>query len=217
MSILQSKAARMLSIVLVVQFAMFYAVAMRSETVPPVGPLSEFPREVPGWHMFQDNKIEPEVQEILKADDLLSRSYVDGKGRGAFLFVAFFKTQREGQSPHSPKNCLPGSGFEPIESFPIDIQIPGRQDPIHINRYLTARGEEKSVTLYWYQSRDRIIASEFAAKFWLIADSIRYRRSDCSLVRVVVPVRSDDVATADQTSIEFARSVFPALLRQLPM
>jgi len=217
MSILQSKASRILSIVLVAQFALFYAVAMRSETVPPVGPLSEFPHEVSTWHILQDNKIEPDVQEILKADDLLSRTYVDGKGRGAFLFVAFFKTQREGQSPHSPKNCLPGSGFEPLESFPIDIQIPGRQEPIHINRYLTARGEDKSVTLYWYQSRDRIIASEYAAKFWLIADSIRYRRSDCSMVRVVVPVRGDDVATANQTSVEFTQVVFPALLRQLPM
>src|SRR5947207_1032055 len=118
--------ARVLAGLLVAQFVLFYVVAMRSETLPAVGPLSEFPREVPGWHMYQDNKIEPDVQEILKADDLLSRTYLDGKGHGAFLFVAFFKTQREGQSPHSPKNCLPGSGFEPLESFPIDIKVEGR-------------------------------------------------------------------------------------------
>jgi EpsI family protein len=217
MKFLNNPYARVLALILFVQGAIFYAVAMRPELVPPVGPLEQFPREFGAWRMYQESKIEPDVLDILKADDTLSRSYLDGSGRGAYLFIAFFKTQREGQAPHSPKNCLPGAGFEPIESFPIEIQMPGRSEPVRINRYLTARGEDKSVTLYWYQSRDRVIAGEFAAKFWLIADSIRYRRSDCSLVRVVVPVRGEDTDAASKTAVEFAQSVFPSLTRQLPM
>jgi EpsI family protein len=176
-----------------------------------------FPREFDSWRLYRESQIEPEVLDVLKADDTLSRLYTDHSSRAAYLFIAFFKTQREGQAPHSPKNCLPGSGFEPIESFPIDISVPGRQEPIRVNRYLTARGEDKSVTLYWYQSRSRIIAGEFAAKFWLIADSIRYHRSDCALVRIVVPVNNDDSAGASRTAIEFAQAVFPSLTRQLPM
>ena len=132
--------------------------------------------------------------------------------------MAFFKTQQEGQSPHSPKNCLPGSGFEPVEPpGQIAIPIAGRGEPIRVNRYVTARGDEKSVTLYWYQSHDRIIAGEFAAKFWLIADSVHYHRSDTSLVRVVVPVRGNDTAVASQTAVDFAQTVFPFVTSQLPM
>jgi len=71
--------------------------------------------------------------------------------------------------------------------------------------------------LYWYQSRNRIIAGEFAAKFWLIADSIKYHRSDSSLVKVVVPVRNDNADAATKTAIEFVQSVFPAIARQLPI
>ena len=85
-----------------------------------------------------------------------------------------------------------------------------------INRYLTARGDEKSVTLYWYQSHDRVIAGEFAARFWLIADSIRFRRSDTSLVKVVVPVRNNDADAATRTGVEFVKTLFPPLARQLP-
>jgi EpsI family protein len=214
---LSNKYARVLALILVVQGGLFYAVAMRPEHVPNVGPLDAFPREFDNWRLYRESQIEPEVLDVLKADDTLSRLYTDGRGRAAYLFIAFFKTQREGQAPHSPKNCLPGSGFEPIESFPIDITVPGRPEPIHINRYLTARGEDKSVTLYWYQSRSRVIANEFSAKFWLIADSIRYHRSDCSLVRIVVPVNNDDSAGASKTAVEFAQSVFPSLTRQLPM
>ena len=68
----------------------------------------------------------------------------------------------------------------------------------------------------WYQSHDRIIAGEFAAKFWLIADSIRYHRSDTSLVKVVVPVRAGDADAATRTAIDFVKAAFSPLSRQLP-
>ena len=109
-----------------------------------------------------------------------------------------------------------GNGYEPIESGPISVEVPGRSTPIQINRYLTARGDEKSVTLYWYQSHDRVIAGEFAAKFWLIADSIRYHRSDSSLVKIVVPVRNNNADAATKAAVEFVQAVFPTISRQLP-
>jgi len=98
----------------------------------------------------------------------------------------------------------------------MTMAIPGRSEPVQVNRYLTARGDEKSVTLYWYQSHDRIIAGEFAARFWLIADSIRFHRSDTSLVKIVVPVRDGDADAATRTALDFMKAVFPPLTRQLP-
>jgi EpsI family protein len=217
MSFLNNKYARVLTIVLLLQAAAYYATALRPEDVPVVRPLTEFPTAVSGWQMIEDVKIEPEVLDILKADDTLNRVYTNSSRstEAAFLFVAFFKSQRYGQTPHSPKNCLPGSGWEPMESFPITIDIPGR-DSIRTNRYLVARGDQKSVVLYWYQSHSRIIASEYSAKFWLVADSIRYHRSDSSLVKVVVPVRNGDISAADRIAIEFVQATFAELSKQLP-
>jgi hypothetical protein len=80
-----------------------------------------------------------------------------------------------------------------------------------------ARGADKSIVLYWYQSHNRIIAGEFEAKFWLIADSIKFRRSDSSLVKIVVPVHPGaDPAIATGIATGFVKSIFPALSRQLP-
>jgi EpsI family protein len=218
MNFLNTKYARVLTAVLLVQGTAFYATALRDEDVPVVRPLASFPAEVSGWHIQQDVKIEQEVLDILKADDTLNRVYINPAGNAAgYLFIAFFKTQRYGQTPHSPKNCLPGSGWEPLESEPIRIDIAGRAEPIVSNRYVVARGEEKSVVLYWYQSRNRIIASEYSAKFWLIVDSIRYHRSDSSLVKIVVPVSNGDTAAATRVAIEFAQAMFPAISRQLPV
>ena len=88
--------------------------------------------------------VEQEVQDVLKADELLTRSYVNaGQQMAAHLFVAYFRSQRTGQTPHSPKNCLPGSGWIPSVSDVIHIDIPGRQ-PIEANRYVVAKGDQKS-------------------------------------------------------------------------
>jgi EpsI family protein len=226
MNFLTNKYARVLTAVLLLQIFAFYAVAMRPEAVPVVGPLSRFPANFGRWTAFRDFPVDPETQEVLKADDVLSRQYVDSTRASTcldenrysclVLFVAFFKTQRYGQAPHSPKNCLPGAGWEQVSAERPSITVPGESHPIVINNFVTEHGEDKSVSLYWYQSHQRIIASEFGSKFWSMVDSIHYNRSDMALVRVTVPVVSGDIDGATQKGYAFIRAIFPSLLRQLP-
>lgn len=212
---IRNKYAAVLTLVLVMQGTLFYA-ASRGEKVVAANPLASFPEQIQDWRMTRDTPIEPEIQELLKADDTLNRAYVDQASRVELnLFVAYFKTQRTGQSPHSPKNCLPGSGWEPSATGFLDIPLAGEPRPIRINRYVVSHGDQKSVVLYWYQSPRRIIASEYAAKFWLVMDSIRYHRSDTALVRVSVPVwQNDDAAT--RLGVAFVENMFPLLKRYLP-
>jgi len=218
MEFLNSKYARVLTIFLLMQAVVFYAVARRQEKTPNIGPLSGFPTTVANWTMIQDLPLEKEVQQVLRADDTMNRRYVDQTaGQDLFLFIAFFKTQRTGQSPHSPKNCLPGSGWEQITADRPLVNVPDWPRPIQINRYVVEHGVEKSVVLYWYQSHNRVIASEYAAKFWLVADAIRYRRSDTALVKIVVPVRNDDIETATKTGLTFTKQVFPDVVKHLPL
>ncbi len=217
MSFLDSRYARVLTAVLLLQGVAYYAIALRSEQAPRVSPLGLFPRQLGEWAMARDVPIEKEVQDVLKADDALNRVYADPSGTGAvFLFIAYFKTQRYGQAPHSPKNCLPGSGWEPVETGRQTIGVSGWYAPIVTNRYVVEHGDEKSVVLYWYQTHHRIIASEYWAKFWLVVDSIRYRRSDTSLVKIVVPVRNNNVDAATAMGVQFVQALFPSLLKQLP-
>lgn len=217
MKFLNSWQSRVLSMLLIMQAAAYYAVAYRPERVPAAPPLANFPSYIQGWEMIQNLPLEAEVLDVLKADDTLNRVYArPALSEEASLFIAFFKTQRYGQAPHSPKNCLPGSGWEPVETGMVPITVPGRTKPITSNRYVVAHGDEKSVVLYWYQSHGRVIASEYLAKFWLVADAIRYHRSDTALVRVVIPVRNNDTKGATRIGEEFVQSIFPAVTTQLP-
>src|SRR5579885_2476640 len=115
MDFLKRAPARALAVALLAQACVFYAVASRGELTPEAAPLSDFPQTVAAWSGVHDYPLEKEVQDILRADDTLNRLYVDPGGDAASLFIAFFKTQRFGQTAHSPKNCLPGSGWEPTE------------------------------------------------------------------------------------------------------
>jgi len=215
-SFLRSKYIQILTLVLVAQALLFYS-ASHGESTPLPLPLSGMPATVGDWSLAKEGVVDEDTKAVLKADDLLSRWYVSPEG-GANLFIAYFKTQRQSQSPHSPRNCLPGAGYQPVEneSGPIDVPVAGRS--IHINKFVVVKGDDESIVLYWYQSQGRVIADEFAAKFYLIVDSIRNHRSDTALVRVVVPVTAGRTTRqqASKTAVDFVQAMYPMISSWLP-
>ncbi len=216
MTWIRNKYVGILTVVLLIQATLFYA-ASRGEKVPEGKPLVLFPARIQKWEMVQNIPVEQEILDQLKADDTMNRYYAEPESRiGLNVFVAYFKTQRTGQSPHSPKNCLPGSGWEPEATGFLEIPVEGQPQPVKINRYVVSHGDERSVVLYWYQSQRRVIASEFSAKLWLVMDSINYHRSDTALVRVTAPVTRNDEASATSLAVSFVQSLFPVLKNYLP-
>jgi EpsI family protein len=215
-SIFRSKFAIALTLALLAEGILYYS-AFGSEMTPENKPLAFFTQDIGGWHMLQEGHVDKETMEVLRADDTLTRTY----GKAAYpapagFFVAYFKSQRSGQAPHSPKNCLPGSGWEPLKEGTIDVPVPVEPHSIQVNRYLVARGENASVVLYWYQTRKRVIANDYMAKIWLVLDSVRYHRSDTAIVRVVVQVVNGNDAQATETGLDFVKDMFPLLQAYLP-
>jgi EpsI family protein len=211
-----SKSFVILSAVLLAQAGVFYGFS-RKEIIPNRRPLADFRLTGTTWKNVEDVELSQADLEVLQADDILSRIYQDqSTGRFTTLFVAFFNTQRTGKAPHSPKNCLPGSGWAAVRNEIVDIPVPGQPKPIEANRYIVTRGDNQSVVLYWYQSHNRTVASEYWAKYYTVADSIRYNRSDTALVRIVVGVSNGDTEQAIRTATAFAVSVFPQLRGYLP-
>jgi len=199
----------------VLQAALLYS-SMRPENVPPGRPLAEFPMEGSGWRLLQEGVMDEETRQALKADDLLTREYGSPERNArANLLIASFHSQRTGKTPHSPKSCLPGNGWTELSAgeYPIDL---GAAGTIHVSRFVVSHGEARSVVMYWYQSRDRVVAGEFAAKFWVMADSIRLNRTDTALVRVVVPIVNRDEDTATRTAVEFIKAFYPSVRQFLP-
>lgn len=204
------------AVAVMVAAALFLHNRSRAEILPPRPPLQEFPAELGEWRS-RTITIEPEILEILGDGEFLQRLYYRGTTGEVFdLFLAYFPTQRTGSTIHSPKNCLPGAGWAPIESKRIRLTWPdGRSFPV--NEYIIGRGLDRQVAIYWYQAHGRAVASEYWAKFYLVADAIRMNRSDGALVRVLTPVRSgESLESARTRAREFTTLLLPHLDRHIP-
>jgi len=190
--------------------------AANGEHPPAIPEAESFPTAFGQWRLFRADPIEDEVARELRADRLVSQTYIETSSHSfSSLLVAWFQTQQGGaRQPHSPKVCLPSGGWTPRIVDEITIQTAA--GAITVNRYVVDKNTQSAVVLYWYQTPRRVTAGEWAAKFWVAADAWRDRRTDTALVRVTTWPRAarDDAATGVAT--EFASSLYPALRAYLP-
>lgn len=190
--------------------------AAAGERVPPSPDLAGLAPQFGGWVQVRQDPIDAATRSQLGADQLLSRSYFHAPG-GPFanLFVAWFRSQRDGKSqPHSPKVCLPGNGWMPESASEITLKTAAGE--ITVNRYVINNRGLRALVLYWYQTPRRVIASEWDAKFWLAADALRDKRTDTAIVRVVVSIPPGQDVDSDAAAEGFARQIYPLVTGQLP-
>jgi EpsI family protein len=183
---------------------------------PPSEPLSQLPDVQAGW-TSRDLDIDQETRSVLGAGDFLSRVYLhDAQTPPISLFIGYFPTQRTGQTIHSPKHCLPGSGWVFESSSYADL-IDATGKPHRVGEYIIANGDARQFVIYWYQAHGRSVANEYMAKIYMVADAIRMNRTDGALVRVITPIASgEDTAAARKRAETFAMQLAPLLPRFIP-
>jgi len=175
-------------------------------------PLHEFPPGIASWHS-RDRLYEPAIVEAIGADEYINRVYSGGTVP-IELYIGYYRDQRSGDRIHSPKNCLPGSGWEPVRSEQIRIgSMDGR--PVLVNEYLVEQGSNRDLVLYWYQTRRRIIANEYWAKYWLVVDGLWHRSTDGTMVRIWTTA-ADGEESARVRATDFASHIFPRVAELLP-
>ena len=198
-------------------FSAFLFLQLRSygEAVPIHKPLAQFPRAVGEWQGQVDATLEPDVLNILKLNDYVMRDYSDAAGRHIWLYIGFWETQRKGAQIHSPKHCLPGGGWEPLEASLISIPFEGEHQKIVVNLYVLQKESQQQVVTYWYQSQGQVIAKEIDAKLQLIKSAIVRNRTDGALIRLTSPVTTT-VEDAFTRQVEYIRALRPWLREFLP-
>jgi EpsI family protein len=150
--------------------------------------LKDFPKRIGAWEQTGgDEQFDNQTVAVLRASDYLLRNYRGADGQVVNFYVGYYASQRDGATYHSPLNCLPGAGWVMNDPGTITITPKGRP-PFVANRYLIQNGLHKELLIYWYQGRGRSIASEYWGKVYTVVDSIRLRRSDGAMIRIMTPV-----------------------------
>ncbi len=194
----------------------------RGETPVFKKPFAEFPLTIADrWH-GKELGMDKSVLEVLNLTDYMMRMYVplttnpssQTAVKPTYLYVGFYQSQRTGATYHSPKNCLPGAGWQFVQAEQVPVTVSeGRS--VTVNQVLIEKGLEKQVILYWYQDRGRVVASEYWAKAYLIWDAMTKNRTDGALVRISLPV-TKSIQETYQEGVTFMRDVWPSLQVYLP-
>jgi EpsI family protein len=178
--------------------------------------LAAFPTELGPWHGVPQTPFTQHVLDVLGVDDYLVRTYYTPDRAGVGLYIGYWGSQRQGDAIHSPQNCLPGAGWEPVAQGMLRIPDPRKSDgsSLTVNRYVVRKGLEQQLVLYWYQSHGRIVASEYWGKVYTVVDAVRLNRTDAAIVRVIAPVdpeAPDGQSRAEQQAVAFVNALLPRL------
>jgi EpsI family protein len=195
------------------------------ERIPSKKSFSNFPTLLAGRWESQEIPIEDKILKKLQVSDYLMRAYgpispaSESQSGPALvpvsLYIGYYESQRTGATYHSPKNCLPGAGWNFSDTSTASVSLSENEPPMLINKVLIQKGVDQQLVLYWYQDRGRIIASEYWAKGYMIWDSMTKNRTDGSLVRIIIPV-SNTPEEAFEIGMVFLRDMWPVLLTHMP-
>lgn len=186
----------------------------RQQEVPLAAPLSTLPSEVAGYQ-GTDRPITEEEQRVAGMTNYSFRTFAQDSNIAFTIYVGYYDHQTQGKTIHSPKNCLPGSGWEALAQSQKTVATPDRQETV--NRYLLQNGTEQALVFYWYQGRGRVASNEYQVKWELLRDAALTGRSEEALVRIVVPLtRQLNETGAEQLASRVASELIPAVYKVLP-
>lgn len=210
--------AYLCSVALLVPFTLVStAIVDREESPPPRASFVDFPMQVNSWR-GAPFALEKQYIDTLRFDDYVLADYRSDNEQPVNFYAAYYRSQKKGQSAHSPQSCLPGGGWE-ISSFQ-STELPSTSKlvhPLHVNRALIQKNDQKQIVLYWFKQRDRILTDEYLVKLYLLWDAIFRRRTDGALVRLASLVGpGESEAAVDHRLREFATAIEPELVRFVP-
>lgn len=189
----------------------------REESPPPRTAFVDFPMQLNGWR-GQPFPLEQRYIDTLRFDDYVLADY-HAEGRNYVnVYAAYYRSQRKGQSAHSPQSCLPGGGWE-IASLTQQALQPAEltRSPIMVNRAVIQKGDQKQIVLYWFKQRERHLTDEYLVKFYLLLDALSRQRTDGALVRLASLIGpGESEAAVDQRLQEVATEIGQAMSRFVP-
>ena len=196
-------------IMLVSVLVMTQVIDKRVEKIPGHVSFVNFPLTLNSWR-GQHDTLDKDVVTKLGMTDYLLANYSNGKQPPVNFYVAYYESQRKGLSPHSPRVCIPGGGWE-ISVFERIVV-----DGYPVNRSVIKKGEQTQLVYYWFQERGRIIANEYIKKWYLFLDALFENRTDGSLIRVVTNVAPNETLDeADARILDFMAIAKPELKQYL--
>lgn len=190
--------------------AVVSSIEKREEIIPPRAMFPEFPTQLGIWHGEQ-TAMEGTIINYLGLTDYILSNYKDDKSQSVNFYAAYYESQRKGVSPHSPRVCIPGGGWQIADITRTQV------GDLPVNRIVIKKEDNTQLVYYWFQQRGRQFANEYLMKWYLFKDALLLNRTDGALVRITTAVTpNENIADADNRLKAFAQQVTPVLPKFIP-
>jgi len=186
------------------------------EKIPSSRPFTQFPLSVGDWEGTRQIMEQKFITE-LDLSDYTMIDYKNGEGKHVDFYVAYYESQRKGESIHSPETCLPGSGWVFRQAGRVQVGIAGQSGSIRVNRAIMEKSGVQQISYFWFPARGRILTNAWEMKFFTFWDSLTRQRTDGALVRIITPVYGNEEVKDAEARIEgFTEEIVPVLDGFLP-
>ncbi|MEW5746763.1 MAG: exosortase C-terminal domain/associated protein EpsI [Nitrospirota bacterium] len=182
--------------------------------VPINRPFAELPRHHREWRMVSQSSFSTNVLKVLKPTDYIYRVYVNGDGVPVHIYVGYHSGGKESGGIHSPKHCMPGSGWYQAAEERVAVDL-GGQSRVRLVKAVYQKGGDSELFLYWFQVKDRALSDEYSLKLYEIVNSMLYSRRESAFIRVSVPFNADR-ESAYAAGVAFIRDFYPLIMEFLP-
>jgi EpsI family protein len=204
-----------LSCVLLVSTFIFLQSRSHGKVMLPHQPLDQFPTIVGDWKAGEGEIFGSDVLGVLQMSDYVMRRYTDPKGKYLWLYIGYWASQGGGAVPHSPKNCLPGAGWEPIDSQQVQIAVGNPSHQIEINRYVVEKDGYRQLAIYWYQLQGQVVSNDFLSRVVTVKNALLHNRTDGALIRLTSPLYGS-VEETFAYQVKYIQEIYPMLGHFLP-
>lgn len=181
--------------------------------VPMNKPFAEFPVSKGDWNMISNFKMDEASLKVLKAADYIHRRYTDAGGNTVTLYMGYHSGGKGSGGIHSPKHCLPGSGW--FEASEKKMKVDAGAGEINLVKAVYQKGDSKELFLYWYEVKGKSLSDEYSLKIAEIMGSVVHRRRDSAFIRVSVPFETDE-EQAFAAGKKFIKDFYPLIRDFLP-
>ena len=190
--------------------------AQSARIVPISKELSQFPKQIGKWEVVSSRELSDSTVKMLGVDDYVDYRYASEDGTIINLYISYFSSVGVTGGYHSPRNCLPGGGWQIANLSTMQLNKSDSSKPVEVSSMVVQQGVNKQITLYWYQNRGRIIASEYWEKIFLVVDAIFKRRRDGSFIRIMAPIHDGNIEEIETQLRDFAEKVLGRLEDFIP-
>jgi exosortase D (VPLPA-CTERM-specific) len=193
-----------------------YFVSARHEIFPERSLFAGFPTTLGEWR-GKPSTLDASTEQFLGLTDYILSDYAKKDGHAVNLYVAYYASQRNGLSPHSPSVCIPGNGWQITDLERTNFTSSDSMVSLPLNRVVIARGTTKQLVYYWFDERGMKIANEYISKLYLLRDAMFRNRTDGALVRLTTSIYpGESESDADKRLQEFTKTLVPNLGGYLP-